>query len=143
MMNENKCPLCKTPHQTNAIKCYFCHINLKDDEKSQAKYIGQQIAKKAKIKEAYKGVRIAYNLMSILAVFDFAIAGIIYIFIQRLDPVMHGFTIGFGLMLLTFAKFIHKNPILFISLPIGILSFLYLIYYTITPNFIFQFYMFD
>ena len=130
------CDNCKVEVSPVEIHCENCGYPLAGTEKEKALFIGRQIANKSTIREAGRLQRRSSYIL--YAIGGLQIFSAVYSYMQIQELIILIITVMIGAAFIAFGYFSTKKPILFVSLGLGLILFLYTLDYIFDPNALFR-----
>ena len=139
-METKICPACKNENENIRVECHICQFPFEGSEKEKAIHIGQFINKKGVIMDSDTGVHRSRIILAILGginllvlIFMFIGTGLLKNGIDNVVLTIVSFQTITTLIFIASAILIKRNPLLFISIPLGFLLLTYLIQFIISP----------
>jgi len=126
MNNAIICPVCKSNYDSPQEICKTCNFPFSGTEKEKSIFIGQQILKKGSIDDAKVSIKRARIILFLIGGFQILNGFIFYLQNPALEREVI-FQLILGLIFIGFGIFVFQNPLVFVSISLGILVSIYLV----------------
>lgn len=129
-MSEKVCPSCKNQNEANVGFCCKCEFPFNASDKEKSIHIGKFISNKGIILDSEDSLAKSQNLLYLAA--GFYIIGVIINFSTlKQDIFSLIFNIGVIFIIALCGYLLKKSPLIFLSIPLALLLFIYTINYLI------------
>ncbi|UKM64143.1 zinc finger Ran-binding domain-containing protein [Flavobacteriaceae bacterium GSB9] len=131
------CPACKNVNETDIDSCVRCEFPFNGSDKEKSIHIGKFIGQKGIITDSEDSLTKSQNFLYLAAAF-YLVGVIVNFQYLKQDIFALSFSVIVILVILICGFLVKKSPLLFLSIPLALLLFIYTINYLIDPRTLFQ-----